>query len=102
MLSCHAPFFDEKALEKKTIGWDSPTMTVKTDNKRRVVLPLAKPGDLFDVQFSGRGKLILTKLEPVESRPAKVRIIKRDGFTVGILDQPINDGAIRDALSEFP
>ncbi len=77
-------------------------MTVITDNKCRVVLPMAKPGELYDVQFSDRGKLMLTKLEPVESRPAKVRIVKRDGFTVGVLNQPINEASILDALSDFP
>ena len=77
-------------------------MTVTTDSKRRVVLPSAKPGDLFEVHLSGPGRLILTKLEVVPPRPARVRVEKRDGFTVGVLDQPIGEAALAEALSEIP
>ena len=38
-------------------------MTVIADNKRRVVLPMAKPGDRFDVIVEGERR-ILTRLEP--------------------------------------
>jgi hypothetical protein len=41
----------------------------------------AKPGDRFDVQVFANGYL-LRKLEPVQSKPAKVRFVKRDGYTV--------------------
>jgi hypothetical protein len=78
-------------------------MTVIADNKRRVTLRLAKPGDRFDVQVSGEGKFILTKLEPVQqSRPAKVRIEKRGQYHVGVLDRPIDERALREALADFP
>ena len=40
-------------------------MTVVTDNKKRVTLRLAQPGDRFDVQVVSDGNYILTKLEPV-------------------------------------
>jgi len=31
--------------------WDYPTMPITTaDNKKRVVIPIARPGDIFDVQ----------------------------------------------------
>ncbi len=36
--------------------------TVTADQKRRVPLPGAQPGDVFDVQTSGTGKYILEKL----------------------------------------
>jgi hypothetical protein len=45
-------------------------MTVKADNRRRVVLPSAKAGDLFEVQVLGEGRLTLTRLEPIQDRPA--------------------------------
>jgi phage FluMu protein gp41 len=78
-------------------------MTVVADNKKRVTIRHAKPGDRFDVQTAGEGKLVLTKLEPVsQSRPAKVRIEKRCGYSVGVLDRPINEDAIKETLSEFP
>jgi len=76
-------------------------MTVIADNKKRVVLAGARPGERFDVQVSGSGYL-LRKLEPVPAKPAKVRFVKRDGYTVAIADQPINEGALREALADFP
>jgi len=78
-------------------------MTVVTDNKKRVTLRLAKPGDRFDVQVASDGNFILTKLVPVRPRgAAKVRIEKRGQYHVGVLDQPINEEALKDAVAEFP
>ncbi len=78
-------------------------MTVVADNKKRVTLRLAKPGDRFDVKVSGEGRYVLTRLEPVQqSRPAKVRIEKRGRYHVGVLDRPINEEALNEALAEFP
>jgi hypothetical protein len=40
-------------------------MAISTaDTKRRVVLPAAKPGDVFDIQSQGEGRLLLVRLEP--------------------------------------
>jgi hypothetical protein len=78
-------------------------MTVIADSKKRVTLRLANPGERFDVQVAGHGKFILTKLEPVPpARPARVRIEKRGPYHVGVLDQPINEQALKEALAEFP
>ena len=76
-------------------------MTVIADNKKRVVLTKAKPGDRFDVQVSANG-YVLQKLEPVQSRPAKVRFEKREGYTVAIADQAINEQGLQEALADFP
>lgn len=76
-------------------------MTVTADNKKRVVLTQAKPGDCFDIQISSNG-YVLRKLEPVRLKPAKVRFVKRDGYTVATTDQPINEDALREALADFP
>lgn len=38
--------------------------TLKADAKRRVVLPAARPGDVFDVQDQGEGRMLLVRLEP--------------------------------------
>jgi bifunctional DNA-binding transcriptional regulator/antitoxin component of YhaV-PrlF toxin-antitoxin module len=77
-------------------------MTVVADNKKRVTIRLAKPGDRFDVEVAGNGKFVLTRLEPVaERRPTKVRIKKRDGYSVGVLDRSISEAAIKEALAEF-
>jgi hypothetical protein len=83
--------------------WEIPTMTVVADNKKRVTIRHAKPGDRFDVQVTGGGQFVLTKLEPIQqSRPAKVRIEKRGRYSVGVLDHPINEDAIKEVLNEFP
>jgi hypothetical protein len=83
--------------------WEIPTMTVVADNKKRVTLRLARPGDRFDVQAASDGNYILTKLVPVRlSGAAKVRIEKRGQYHVGVLDHPIDEEALKDALAEFP
>ena len=77
-------------------------MTVTADSKKRVVIPLASPGDRFDVKSSGSGEIVLRLLEPVQERPARVRMEKRGKFTVGVLDRQINERALREALDDFP
>jgi hypothetical protein len=45
-------------------------MAISTaDAKRRVVLPAAKPGDVFDVQSQGEGRLLLVRLERPKPGP---------------------------------
>jgi hypothetical protein len=50
-------------------------MTVKTDAKRRIVLPDAKPGDVYDVQKQREGQYLLVRLERPEPR---VRLSKEE------------------------
>jgi len=58
--------------------WDYPTMPVTTaDKKKRVVLPVARPGDVFDVQQLGEGRVLLVRLTRPESRP---RLNRRDSL----------------------
>jgi hypothetical protein len=76
-------------------------MTVIADNKKRVTLP-TKPGERFDLQAIGQDKFVLTRLAPVPDRAARVKIKKKDGFTVGTLDHKINEAALQEALAEFP
>ena len=77
-------------------------MTTVADNKRRVTLRHAKPGDCFELQVVYPGKYVLTKVEPVQPRPAKVRIEKHNGYSVGVSDRPIDLKAIKEALADFP
>lgn len=77
-------------------------MTVTADAKKCVLLPAAQPGDRFDLRITEDGELVLTRLESVRARPAKVKVEKRGGFTVGVLDHPIDDQALAEALDEFP
>lgn len=46
--------------------WDNPTMTSKVDAKRRVVIPGARPGDVYDIQRQGDGRILLVRLERPE------------------------------------
>lgn len=77
-------------------------MTVTADSKRRVVLPTARPGDLFEVQVAGEGKLTLTKLEPVQDKPNRGHFEKRGKYSVFVTEKPISLDAIKAALEEFP
>jgi hypothetical protein len=77
-------------------------MTVIADSKHRVTLRRAKPGDRFELAIPEPGKYVLTKLEPVPARPARVRIVKRDGYSVGVLGRPIDPEALKEALADFP
>ncbi|MGH9382048.1 MAG: hypothetical protein ACRD2Z_15750 [Thermoanaerobaculia bacterium] len=43
-------------------------MTVKTDGKKRVVLPGAQPGQVYDVEDQGGGRYLLVRLERPEPR----------------------------------
>jgi hypothetical protein len=42
--------------------WDYPTMTTTADSKKRIVLPVARPGDVFDIQRQGEGQFVLLRL----------------------------------------
>lgn len=75
--------------------WDYPPMTVKADEKKRVVLPRAKPGDVFNVEFSG-GKILLTKLVPVESKLVRARKVR--GVVMGAAEIEIDSAAVVDAI----
>jgi hypothetical protein len=77
-------------------------MTVVADEKKSVLLPGAKPGDRFDLQVISEGKILLTPLDSAPAQPLSVRIEKKDGFTVGVLDRPIDEKALSEALNEFP
>lgn len=76
-------------------------MTVIADNKKRVTLP-TKPGERFDVRVLGDGQFVLTRLEPSQPRPAKVTVRKVGRYSVGHLDRPISEAALKEALAEFP
>jgi hypothetical protein len=73
-------------------------MTVTADNKRRVVLPGAKPGDVFEVKDSGVQK-VLTLLEPAHPRFSKGKLVRdrRTGLLVwsGNLGEEPSDAVIR-------
>ena len=75
---------------------------IKVDDKQRLRLTVLKPGDLYEPEFQTPDLITLRRVAPVELRPAKVRFEKRDGYTVGVSDQPVSMEAIKEALAEFP
>jgi hypothetical protein len=77
-------------------------MIVTADARKFVFLPGAQPGDSFDIQIVGDGKLILTRVKPSQGYSAEVTVENRTGFSVGILDRPIDEQALAEALNDFP
>ncbi len=63
-------------------------MTSKADSKRRVVLPRARPGDVFDIQEQGEGRYVLVRLE----RPEPKRFMSRDDCLRAMEDRPLHLG----------
>ena len=47
-------------------------MTVTADDKKRVVLASAQPGDRFDLQPSGEGVFVLRRLDPADGHSCNV------------------------------
>ena len=74
-------------------------MTIICDNKKRVTLPGANPGDAFDVSFTPAGAVILTKLKPIQRQ---AHLIKRKGRLLLTTDEPITFAETRRAMDEFP
>lgn len=64
----HHPHDGALVLDPLHPGWDHPTVTTKADVKRRIVLPGAEPGDVYDVQRRSDGTLLLVKLQLPEQR----------------------------------
>jgi len=91
-----------KWVETSLKWWDNPTMTVTADSKKRVVISAAKPGDLFEIKASGEGQFLLTRLEPVRQGRSRVTLKKQGRYTVGVLDRPIDETSLREALADFP
>jgi hypothetical protein len=48
-------------------------MTTTADSKKRIVLPTAKPGDVFDIQHRGDGRFMLLRLARPEPEPRLTR-----------------------------
>ena len=47
--------------------------TATADSEKRVVIPEAKPGDVFDIQTEAEGRYVLVRLKPPEAPPRKRR-----------------------------
>lgn len=60
-------------------------MTTKADGKRRVVLPGAHPGDVYDVQVQEEGRYLLVRLE----RPEPKASMSREDCVRAMDDRPL-------------
>ena len=76
-------------------------MTAVADNKKRVTIRTAKPGDRFDVQVMDDGKVILTPLIPAEKEVPVVKPIRtKEGFLMFPPGKGPDRAAIRAAIRE--
>jgi len=76
---------------------------VKVDPARRIRLSMLAPGDVYEPEIVSADEITLRRVPaPRHSRPAKVKVEKRRGYSVGVLDRKINEAALREALAEFP
>jgi len=71
----------DKTLAKHPVSWDNLRMvTLKADDRGRVQIPDAKPGQVFAYELSGN-VITLTPVKPVEEDvPVVVPVKGRDGL----------------------
>jgi hypothetical protein len=82
---------------------DTPNViTTKADNQKRVVVPQAKPGQVYAVGEKADGSLTLTVVKPTDAANLRCRLAKEDGFTIAVPGQLINEQAIKELLADFP
>ena len=63
-------------------AWDNPTVKIaRADAKRRVVIPGAEPGDVFDIHPDGKGRYVLVRLYRPEAEPRMSRQDCLDAIT---------------------
>jgi hypothetical protein len=71
-----------------------PTSTA--DSKKRVVLPAAKPGEVYDIQSQGEGRLLLVRLE----RPGPKSKMSRTRCLEAIASAPLRTRMTWDTLKK--
>jgi len=76
-------------------------MTVVADSRKRITLQPAKPGDRFELQVAADGKVILTPLATDKKR-GRVRLVKKNGYTVAVGTRAITQQEVRKFLDDFP
>ncbi len=92
-----------KWIENDPRPWDIwLVITTKADNQKRVVVPRAKPGQVYAVQENADGSFTLTAVKPGASVTPTCRLANEDGFPVAVPNQPIDEQAIIELLAEFP
>ena len=95
-----SPRATEKPLTKFVVVGYTHSMIITADSRRRVTLPKpAQPGDAFDLEKSGNGQFLLTRLE----KPAhRVILSRKDGFLVATSGKRITMAETRKLMDQFP
>ena len=73
-------------------------ITTRADDQKRVLVPQAKPGQVYAVEENADGGFTLTAIKSVEPVHLQCLLTKENGFTVVVPQQPINELAIRGLL----
>ncbi len=76
--------------------------TITADKARRVLIPDAQPGQVFDYCMNLDGSVLLTPVKKTEPEPGKVEFIKQNGYTVGVTNRTFTDEQIKEGLAELP
>jgi hypothetical protein len=77
-------------------------ITTKVDDQKRIVVPNAKPGQVYAVQENVDGSFTLKSVGPAAAATPTCRLDNEDGFPVVVPNQPIDEQAIKYLLAEFP
>ena len=77
-------------------------ITTKADDQKRVLVPQARPGQVFAVRENVDGSFTLTVVEPKTPTRTQCRLSDENGFTVVVPEQPIDERAIQELLADFP
>jgi bifunctional DNA-binding transcriptional regulator/antitoxin component of YhaV-PrlF toxin-antitoxin module len=74
--------------------------TSRVDSKRRVVLPAAKPGEVFDIQIQGEGRVVLVRLEVPRPAPRMSRARSLEAIAVAPLRPKMSWEALKTVTRE--
>jgi hypothetical protein len=83
--------------------WDIfRVITTTADDRKRVLIPQAKPGQVYTVMANPDGSFTLSPVEATESEPAKFNLVKNaDGYTVIETDRHVSMDTIKELLADF-
>jgi hypothetical protein len=80
--------------------WDYPTMTVIADSKKRVVMPGARPGDVFACEDEGNGRFLLVRLNKPAPPKKKTRVEVRQAIAASKLKFDLSWDELRQMTRE--
>ena len=75
--------------------------TLTVDDYQRVRLPDVEPRTKLAYEVAPNGSITLTRLVP-DDKPDQVRLVKKNGYLVGVGTRKVTQAQIRKLLNEFP